>query len=576
MILDDAALLNVIVKNPAKEMLKIAKDYTDKLLMHIKGVNMAQAIERIMQFEPKDVIATRKKYAVSNKALFARVLRPRDKIFSAKGGSVYYNASAGQDETLKDYMSNIVYGYNIKKWLQTFWMPACDYDPMGLIFIEVDQQGRSYPTYKSVKDIFDYKLNGRHLEYVIFNKDPRIDAAILAGKGTAASLYRVVDDVSDRIVSLKDGSIVDVPDQTFLNYFLKVPAIIISDIYDPAKGMFISPEDDIIELADQFLTQGSVKNIFKNYFGFPRAWEYQSACPDCLGTTQLAGRDCPHCKATGLKQRTDPSETVYLPVPQSRDQHVLAPNVMGYISPDIAGWTKMDDELELLEDLMYQTMWGSQMMDDKDNQTATGKFIDVQPVNERLNQFSKSAEAMETFITDLIGSIMFNQSYKGASICYGTRYMIETPDEIWNKYSDARAKGAPTSALDDLYCDYLNSRYSANNMELQKQLKLMKVEPYQHFTLIDMAGISAFAQDELLKKLYYSQWIASMKESDVIFKNVETLQADFQKYCDEQDALREAEEASDAAPELDVNGNPVKTTEAQKPVPATKPIPNQA
>lgn len=534
MILTNDDIIRIVTKHPNKDVLKSVKDYTDLALMHVKGVGMDAYIQRINQFEPAQLIDTRKKYAVSNKDMFARVLRPLDKVYSAKGGSTYYNLSDSQAEKVKEYCSNVAYGYNVRKWLQTFWMPALAYDPMGLIFMEVDKNGKTYPTYKSAKDVYDYQLKGRELEYVIFDKDPRITKLVQDGKVPTGHAYRVVDDVSDRIVVVQTDQVKEIDGETFPNYFLKVPARIISDIYDPVKGFYISNIDEVIEKADQYLTQGSVKNIFKNYFGFPQSWAYQSACPECMGTKVLQGRECTFCKGTGLKQRQDPSETTYLPIPQTKDQPILAPNVGGFITPDIEGWDKMDGELKLLEDCIFQTLWGTQQIVDAKNETATGKFIDVQPVNDRLNCYSESAESMETFVVDMIGSYYLGTSYKGASITYGKRYLIETPDEIWTKYESARKNGAPTAALDDLYNDYLQARYSANALELQKYTTLAKVEPYKHIIISDLGNRSDVPVDIMMRKLWFSDWVQTLSDPDIILSTPEKLREDFEAYCEEE------------------------------------------
>lgn len=557
MILDETQILKIITKQPNKKMLEEVKKYTKKALMHSKGIGLDAYIEKINQFEPQAQIAIRKKYAVSNKDLFSRLLRPIDKVFAAKGGSVYYNMPDKLSEELKDYCSDVSFGYSLRKWLQVFWMPAMAYDPMGLIFVEVNDESKVYPTYKTIEDIFDYKLNGRKLEYVIFNKDERINKLVEDNVAPADRLYRVVDDVSDRIFKVENEKVIEVEGETFPNYFLKVPAMVISDIYDPVKGFYVSNIDEVIEKADQFLLQGSVKNIFKNYFGFPQFWTYQSACPECKGTKMLNGSECTFCKGTGLKQRTDPSETIYLPVPQGRDQPILAPNVGGFITPDIEGWDKMDAELRLLENNMYQTMWGThQLEDDAKNQTATGKFIDVQPVNDRLTNYSECAENMEKFVIDLIGGFMFQRSYKGASITYGKRYLIETPDELWTKYENARKNGAPTSALDDLYNDYLQARYSANALELDKYLKLSKVEPYKHLMLGDLSNAPATVK---MKKLWYTEWISTKSDTEIILTKVEKLKEEFEAYCEEQ-----CEDMEEELKPVDPNGAPAGEEEEEE------------
>lgn len=563
MILTNEDALQVITKRPNKKMIDAAQKYTKKLLMHVKGIGMDAYIDKIDAWEREDVIKIRKKYAVSNKAVFSRIHRPIDKVFSAKGGSVYYNLSDAQTQQFKSYLSNVVYGYTVKQWLDVFWMPATSYDPMGLIMIEVDQNNHAYPTYKSIMDIFEMKLNGRNVEYVIFKLDDRIDQAVKDGEGAKCDIFRIVDDITDRLVRMDNGALVDIPDESYPNYFLKVPATVISNIYDPVQGFFISSDDDIIELADQFLREGSVKNIYKNYFGFPIAWGYQSDCPECKGTKVRDGRPCDYCKGSGIKSKSDPSETIRLPMPQSKDEPIIAPDIAGYITPDIAGWKMMTEELDLLEDIMFETLWGTHQVDDKGkNETATGKFIDTQPVNDKLNKFSDAEEMIETFVTDLLGQFLYGQSYKGASITAGRRYLIETPDEIWDKLENARLKGAPTAALYDLYNDYLQARYSANAMEMQKMIKLAKIEPLPFVKYEEFAKLQAFPDIILRRKFWFESWMNSKSDPEIMYGDIKSLQTDFYQYCVDQDTKLNGEVQLNPA----INGTPGAAAPGAPPV----------
>jgi len=553
MVLDDQQAVEIILKRPNKKFIDQAQKYTKKLLMHIKGVDLDKHIEQIDGYEGQDVINIRKKYAVSNQAIFSRIHRPTDKVFSAKGGSVYYNLGDKQTLQFKEYLGDIVYGYSLKQWLEVFWLPALGYDPMGLIFVEVDKKGNAYPTYKSMLDVFDIQLTGRNVEYVIFKVDAKIDTAVQNGQGSKDTIYRIVDDVSDRLVMLDGNGLKEVAGERFPNYFMKVPATIISNIYDPVKGMFVSMDDDIVELADQFLREGSVKNIFKNYFGFPTPWGYQQACPECKGTTTLNGRPCDHCGGTGKKSRYYPFERITLPVPTDKDQPLLAPNVAGYITPDPAGWDKMTEELELLEDIMFETLWGThQAEDNAKNDTATGKFIDTQPVNDKLNKFSDAEEKIEKFVTDLIGQKMFNTAYGGSSITAGRRYLIETPDEIWEKLQAARKDGAPTTALYDLYNDYLQARYSANAMEMQKMMKLAKIEPLPFVKYDEFARLQTFPDIILRQKFWFEKWLNSKSDPEILFGDLKTLQADFAQFCLDQDTILNTQVQDNPA----INGQP--------------------
>jgi len=530
MILTDDQLKTILNERPNKKQITAVQDYTRKLLMHVKGVDLDKYIDKVMAFEKQDVVEIRKKYAVSNKAIFSRIHRPIDKVFSAKGGSSYYNLSGSSEQKLKDKLKNVVMGYTLKQWLEIFWMPAAAYDPMGLIFMEIDATGNPYPTYKSVLDIYEIKYSGRNVEYVIFSVDNRTPAQ--KEIGAAPKQFRVVDDVSDRLIEMDGDRLIEM--DSYPNYFMKVPASVISNVFDPVKGYFISFDDDIVELADQFLREGSIKNIFKNYFGYPIKWQYASSCPECKGEGVLNGRTCNACGGTGIKAKSDASETIQVPVPKDNTQPKLAPELAGYVTPDIKGWDKMTEELQLLEDIMFQTLWGTHQLEKADNNTATGKFIDTQPVNDRLNKFTDALEMMETFCVDLIGQIVIGPAYGGASVTEGRRYMIESPDEIWEKLQSARKDGAPLAALYDLYNDYLQARYSANAMELQKMLNLAKIEPLPFATYEEFGRLQQFPDIILRKKFWFESWMNTKAPAELL-GDVKKLQDDFDSYCDEME-----------------------------------------
>ena len=533
MILQDADIKKIILERPNSALVEKAQDYTKKLMMHIEGLNLDSYIEQINMFEKADLVTIRKKYAVSNKHLFSRLHRPKDNIYQAPGGSVYYNIPDSKKAEFTRMMGSIVYGYSIKKWLKVFYDPATEYDPMGLIMVEVDANEQAYPTYKSVLDIYDYQLTGRQPEYIIFKQKEVKDTE----SGLVVKTYRVIDDASDRQIIVAGDIIKTVPNTTFPNHFGRVPASIISSIYNPVQGLWVSADDAVVELADQFLRQGSVKNIHVNYFGFPRPWEYASACIDCKGEGVRDGKKCETCSGTGQKTKSDPSETIKIPVPQGKDNQKLAPDVAGYITPDIEGWNKMNEELELLENMMFQTKWGTHQAEEGKSETATGRFIDVQPVNNALGDYSSSTEMMEMFITDLIGTYVYENSYGGSSITYGKRFMLESADSLWNKITDGIEKGAPLASLYDVYNDYLQSRYNSNSTEMIRQMKLSKIEPLPFATYTQLAAIINFPQNILMRKYWFEQWMNITPEQETTYGDVSKLQASFEAYCTAQSAL---------------------------------------
>lgn len=514
MILSSTELVTILKNKTYNKQVFAGKQANKLLQMHLSGIGLNEYIEQVIGFENQQKVAVRKKYARSNKDIFARLLRPIDNIYSAKGSTAYYNLPESKLPQFKEQLNSVEWGYSLRKWMQLFYMPQYCKDPMGLIFIEVGNN-EAYPTYKSIQTVVDYKTNGRRLEYVIFKTDN-------------PDVYRVVDDSFDAFYKFDGEQVTVQSNETYPNYFGYVPARIISNIPSSVfQDIWISPIDDVVELANDYLIDCSVKTVYKKLHGFPKYWQYEQPCKACHGTGFIAGDTCTSCNGSQYESNPDVSDTLQVRLP-STGEIKIAPDLAGYVTPDIEGWDKLDNELKSLEQAMCETIWGTHEKDHQKNETATGRFIDTQPVNNRLSAFADASEEMEQFITDAIGQFMFVNEYKGSSIHYSRRFLIETPDQIWEKYNKARKDGSPISLLDDLLIDYYHTRYGTDSIQLGKQVKLMKVEPMVHNTLQEAKGLAP--DTEYNMKLYFGEWVKTLSEMEIINTPIATLTENLKKY----------------------------------------------
>lgn len=551
MILDDITLKRIIEKNPASQLLAEAMKDASLLNAHITGAGLSTIIRSDDYFEDDQKKNLRQKYARSNRDLFARIHRPIDKVFTAKGGSVIYNLPEVQEKKLGAYLVTIRYGMSLRRWVKSMALPAYQIDPMGVIFMELDAQRNPYPTYRATSDIFSYKLNGRKLDYIIFKISA--DDVRLAGQNMGLpdvtlddifyrlpslqgkpKFLRVVDDVSDRIFKLDEGgAYTEITELSLPNYWMYVPGLIVSDLIKYNSQCFQSPDADIVELANDFLTDCSVFNIWKKLHGFPKAWRTKTSCSTCMGSGQVRGVECRDCGGTGNKKKATVRDELIVPIP---DDGKMPTAFGGYITPDISGWKLMRDEMTALEDMMFMTSWGTIMKRPSDTakpETATSEFINAQAINERLPDFTAWAETIETFVITACGQIMFNQNYQGPSVNYGNRFIIEGPDVIWNKYADARAEGAPQATLDGLLRDYYESRYEGSPMDLGKALKLMKVEPWTHLTIAEVQTTSALQIDKIAKT-YFGEWVSTKLDMEILSTDEQALRDDLMAYAEQK------------------------------------------
>jgi hypothetical protein len=175
-------------------------------------------------------------------------------------------------------------------------------------------------------------------------------------------------------------------------------------------------------------------------------------------------------------------------------------------------------------------------------------MTDIKPEADRLQVISEMAEKRTKFILD--NAIKLNLSiptYQGASVSYGRRYMIESPDELRDKYNDSRAKGAAISVLDDLLIKYYEAEYSSDPVKLAVQSKLMRVEPFVHFTAQQVDLMTSVTMEDKAAKVYFSEWLSTINEAMVLSFSVELLREQLNTFAAEKAAAVKLAKADEMA-----------------------------
>jgi hypothetical protein len=541
MILTPEQIRNIITTNPNKDLVIKAQQNSKKLRMHLYGDGLDGEIKDIDGYEKPELRALRKKYAKSNKDLFARLSRPIDKVFSARGGSVYYNLTDNSNKQAMRLSMNVTGGLSVKKWLEYKWKPHTNDDPNGFIFMEISEDAVPYPTYKSIFSVYDYQVNGSTFDYIVFNVSK--EEKLKSGLKEDDKIFRLIDDTNDYWVKVGEESITILESNTFPNYFGYVPAIINSDFDSPQNnGLKLSIFNDVIELADDFLQTGSIRNLAKIRMAYPKYWEYADDCPVCKGERFTDAKPCESCKGTGKKIMLNPGDSKLLTYPDSKDAPMVTPNVAGFVPFPKDYFDYATTELSALENLMSLTIWGTESKKTAQGpaespadgpKTATQVIDEIQPKADRLTVFSEMAEKRHKFIIDAMISIVIDSSYNGSSVNYGRRYMIEGPDVIWNRYSEARAKGASVSILDDLLMEFIETKYSGDAVSMNIQLKLLAIEPFVHLTISEVKGLNPSPLD-YTKKLYFSEWLAGINEAMLLSFSTDELKKQLEDYAKEK------------------------------------------
>lgn len=517
-------------RNPNIEDYKVQHSRLD---LFFNGSNyIAEHLDKIQDFENDSQRKLRQRLARSPKDTLKKSLNPFKKVFTASGGSVSIKlGNKVQEGEFKQLLANLPEGMPLRKWMETYWSEAYCTDPNGIILIETEANDNpvSYPTYKNIGVIHDYTTTWKRVEYLVLFFGQRVVNESLV------HVYRIIDDSVDGLYYLdNEENLLEYnsgDEVTILHNKGFVPAVVVSDLVDKkVRGKKKSFIDSIEELVEEFMRDSSVLSIYKYFHLYPKYWQYVAKCGRCEGEGFIVVEDvqqeCPSCIGHRYHIKKDVSDGIYLPIPDT-DDPILAPNLAGYIVPPINAWEKMVAELERMEKAMHFTLWGTHLEDQKTGnpETATGRFIDAQPVTDALRSISDSAENIEYLVAFNMAKWMYPTSDPDIELSYGKRFMVEMPDQLWKKYIEAKLQHAPITTLDQHYREYLLAQFHNDREMYDQKMKEFHLEPFVHLAIGELKGM--IDNVEMKKKIYFGEWLSSQVD---FTQDIETLRKQFEEF----------------------------------------------
>jgi len=518
-----------------------ARETNEELNALVYGENFKELlINQIEKIEDSGRALARRKYSIDIRDLFQRIMEPRNNVFSADGGSENWNEEINENriEAVRERLKSFKGGKSIDKYMAESYFQLSDIDPNGLIFIEYKTGSEGiedvYPTYKSIQDIKDYECKGQSVKWVLFEPVKVID------KGNTYKLHRFVDAEIDATIVERNGSFEVLENETFDNEFGEVPAVILSPIQKVGSKLRLSWLFYIQELAKKYARDVSVKTLYELLQGFPKHWRYVMMCNLCHGSGKKDGESCEKCGGTGEVKKGDVTDEIRLPVPNTKEHPIIAPDIAGFISPDLETLKHMEESRVSLESLIEYTMWGTQTVrkGNNSNETATGRYLDVQPMLNKLHVFTDAAEEVENMLVDYVAKLVDSLGVDDEiyNKTYGRRYIIESPDVLLEKYNDARKSGTPVTVLDKMLEEIISSKYKNDINMRSKMQKKSLVEPYVHYSIKDIYDI--FGAEKAEMKTMFSYWWEKIANHN---KGVEKLKNDFELYFEQNKDNREVE-----------------------------------
>ncbi len=548
--LDDAQIKKIIKYNPNGQFIKFLQNKYVIMRSHVTGIDADDLINQIEGFERKNIMKARKKMMLSNKDLLTRILKPREKIFTAKGGIESYNLTTSEMiQEWKEFLSRCAgKKTSLKEFIKQKVVRALDIDPMGLKWVGINDAGEPYPTYKCITGIYDYEINDEGTpEYVVFTSTQKeianyLQSGIIPEKYKGKSgikIYRVVDDARDMIwvhENTEPELLTAIP-----NVFGEVQGEVVSDICEEDKeGMKYWESDlyEVSELLSQFVFARSIYNIAYSQTAYPLMWMQATKCPTCKGKGKLGtpmngdaprpeqgDMNCPECGGSGVYPHFQNSDTYIWEFSKDTNGKVPVPP-LGIIETAIENLRYMKEEKTDIETLISETMWGvakvfpnTKQTDGKGktggtntSETAFEANLNEQPKYDKLKYYSKWLGNSIKWYADTMGKVKYDQNYISSAILCGDRYAVESPDEILTRIQKAKESGAAQAVLESLHLEYLETKYENNPLELRKYKIYYIGEPYFFFTVADILTWPQIPQIQLLEKQMWGEFMCTLTD----------------------------------------------------------------
>lgn len=490
-----------------------------------------ELIEHIEHLESQERAEVRRKYSKDIRDLFSRVMKKRQNVFDANGGSENNNIS---NKTIKEdfikTISNFKSNKSLFKYLSESYFQLTDIDPNGVIMLEYeleDEEYNLYPTYKSIEDIRYYKSKGQLVDYIIF--EPKVH------EDTLVKSWRFVDDTMDYTFTEIQGEFIINEDKTFEHPFGEAPCLVLSEWSKTGSEVRLSPIHNITELSKDYARDKSILTIYKFQNGMPIHWRYGSKCKTCNGLGKVGDNDCTSCDGKGNPRKADVSDMHIIPIPKE-GQPFLSDKVAGFTSPDLETWKQYKEDLTHAELVIDDTMWGTDKThySEHKNETATGRYIDLQPITNTLNTYSDVVEYVYNTLANWTLNFI-DQTKKPEEIQYmrsfGRNYIIESPGVLVEKYGKAKENGDNNTILDKMLEEYILSKYKSDPIMQEEMLKKAKVEPYVHLSPSEV--YEYFGRIEVNKKVLFNDfWEEANKD-----QTFEKLKEEFNTYFNNHNTI---------------------------------------
>jgi len=550
MILSENDIIELMAHPLNREAIDEAIKIQNEHKVHVTGEHYKDYIKQVIGYENYEQYAQKKELSEPVTMVFTKkIIDEQSRWQDAGGTKKYYEfRNVNREKDLKNILKKVWKGESMDYFINEFVRDALYTEFNGFIIVEqgkIEQVGEvyyevrdgiksvvkdntimPYLIFRSIEQVYDFRVKGNKVEYLILDWDTITDEL-----GAEIHLYRVLDDQFDRIIENDGGEwkISTRPGyQPIPNPLGYVPSVQISikkkDVQiDEVKTSYIY---QCIPLLKTYLTQWCEHIITCILHAHPIYWQLGQKCHyregdnECtdgyIYTKDSNKKICPVCKGIGAVLRKDATTALILPQVDEEGKPFDVSAAAGYVAPPTEILKFQIEQLTWIRDDIYLSGTGmNKLAETQIEKTATEAILNYKPLEKIISDILDNIEYVETSLTDMIGKLSFGDNYIRCNIVYDRSLNLRDENTILTEIAQAKNAGASTSFVRTLHRELIYSRYYTSPVDLERNMLLSALEPLIGYTPIELNSLPVDNKTKVFK-VFFGDYIVRFESEHAL------------------------------------------------------------
>lgn len=281
---------------------------------------------------------------------------------------------------------------------------------------------------------------------------------------------------------------------------------------------------------DWYLFWCSTKKYNDLSGAFPITITYEEECDyhddsgECMGG-YINGDQTAPCPRCSEKKILGAGSILTVPAPIDKDDADLGKNPVSRIGINADSLKYVKEEKGKLADTIVNQAIGIDYFDNTNVAKNEAQISSMYESRTNVLLSVKSCfEAIHGWANDTIARLRYGNGFVRSSIGYGTEFYLATIQQLYDRYSKGKNDGIPSSELDAIYEQIIDTRYRNNENKKVRVRMLMNLDPFPHLDIKDVLEVSRVTPDAVNKvdlqiKLMFNTFVKRFERENGSIEN---------------------------------------------------------